>query len=392
MKIQRILTAALVMLLVISLAAVPASAKIKKDKKEKDAYRFKVTTEVKRTPIKSQARTGTCWCFATLAFLESELLRTGKGEFDLSEMFVVRKLYPEKVVNYVRLHGSANHSQGGQSHDALNMIRRFGIVPEEVYDGLKIGEKRHNHGELSSVLSGMVAGVLKKRGKRLTPRWLEAYNAVLDIYLGKPPEEFTYKGQTYTPKSFAQSLGLDMNDYIEITSYSHHPFYKKCRLEIPDNWDYNSDYYNVPLNDLERIAEHSLTNGYSMVFDGDCSEKGFKSKEGYAVVPEIDWDDKTKAQQEAELTEPEKEKVITQELRQKTFDDFTTTDDHLMHMVGIAKDQKGTRYYLIKNSWGTDRKYDGYLYMSNAFFRLKTTVLTVHKDALPEDIKKKLGL
>lgn len=392
MKIHNVLTITLVIILIVSLAAVPVNAKSKKDRKDKEAYRFKVTTEVKRTPVKSQYRTGTCWCFATLAFLESELLRTGKGEYDLSEMFVVRHLYPEKVVNYIRLHGNANHNSGGQSHDALNMVRRFGIVPEEVYDGMKIGEKRHNHGELAAVLSGMVEGILKKRGKRLTPRWLEAYNAVLDIYLGKPPERFTYKGQTYTPKSFAQSLGLDMDNYIEITSYTHHPFYKKCRLEIPDNWDYNSDYYNVPLDDLERIADHSLTNGYSMVFDGDTSERGFNRKEDYAVVPEKDWVDKTRAEREAKLTEPEKEKEITQELRQATFDDFTTTDDHLMHMVGIARDQKGTKYYLIKNSWGTDRKHGGYLYMSRAYFRLKTTVLTVHKDSLPSDIKKKLGL
>ena len=376
---------------------VEAAAKSKeksKDKKEKPVYQFKTVTEVKRTPVKNQYRTGTCWCFSTVSFLESELLRTGKEETDLSEMFVVRHTYPHKAINYIRLHGKANHTQGGQSHDVIDQIRRYGIVPEEVYPGMNIEEGRHNHGEMSAVIGAVADAVLKRRGKRVTPRWLEAYKAVLDVYLGTPPETFTYKGKNYTPKSFASDyLALNLDDYIELTSYTHHPFYKKCRLEIPDNWTYNDDYYNLPIDDLEKVVDHALKSGYSLVWDGDVSEKDFSSrKTGYGIVPLEDWEDKTTAQREKKITAPVKEKTVTQEMRQKTFDNLTTTDDHLMHIVGIARDQVGTKFYLTKNSGGTDRKNGGYVYMSASYFRLKTTVIMINKQALPGDIGTRLGL
>jgi bleomycin hydrolase len=280
----------------------------------------------------------------------------------------------------------------------IDQIRRYGIVPESAYPGMNIEEKRHNHGEMSTVLNALVEAVLKRKGKRITPRWQEVYNAVLDVYLGKSPKTFTYKGKTNTPKKFAaEYLGLNLDDYIELTSYTHHPFYKKCRLEIPDNWTYNDDYYNVPIDDLERIVDHVLESGYSLVWDGDVSEKEFSSrKKGYAIVPGKDWEDKTMAEKEKEeddgITEPVKEKEITREMRQETFDNFTTTDDHLMHIVGIAKDQVGTKFYLTKNSGGTDRKYGGYVYMSRSYFRLKTTAIMINKHSLPGDIKTKLGI
>jgi bleomycin hydrolase len=375
-------------------------AKKKKDKKDKPVYVFKVETEVKRTPVKNQYRTGTCWCFSTISYLESELLRMGKEELDLSEMFVVRHTYPHKADNYVRLHGRANHSQGGQSHDVINAIRRYGIVPESVYDGKKIGEKRHNHGEMASVLNGLVEGVLKRRGRKITPRWQEAYNAVLDVYLGSVPESFEYKGKSYTPKRFANDyLGLKYDDYVELTSYSHHPFYKKCRIELPDNWDYNGDYYNVPIDDLEKIVDYALKNGHSFVWDGDVSERFYSKRSGrddyatgYAIVPEKDWEDLTKKERKKKITEPIKEKEISQQMRQETLDNFTTTDDHLMHVVGLAKDQKGAKYYFTKNSGGLDRANAGYVYLSRSFFRLKTTAIFIHKDGIPADIKEKLGL
>jgi bleomycin hydrolase len=263
---------------------------------------------------------------------------------------------------------------------------------------MNIEEKRHNHGEMSAVLNALLEAVLKRKGKRVTPRWPKAYNAVLDVYLGKPPKTFTYKGKTYTPKKFAaEFLGLNLDDYIELTSYTHHPFYKKCRLELPDNWTYNDDYYNVPIDDLERIVDHVLENGYSLVWDGDVSEREFSTrKKGYAIVPGKDWEDKTMAEKEKEedegITEPVKEKEITREMRQKTFANFLTTDDHLMHIVGIAKDQVGTKFYLTKNSGGTDRKYGGYVYMSRSYFRLKTTAIMINKHSLPGDIKTKLGI
>jgi bleomycin hydrolase len=377
-----------------SILALAPGLGIAKDNKDKPVYQFKTVTEVPRTPVKDQYRTGTCWCFSTISFLESELLRKGKGEFDLAEMYVVRYTYPAKALNYVRQHGNANHSSGGQSHDVIDRIRRHGIVPEEVYTGMRIDERRHNHREMTAVLNGMLKSLLKLKGKRLTPRWLEAYNAVLDVYLGKPPETFTYKGNTYSPRQFAKYyLELNLDDYIELTSYSHHPFYQKCRIELPDNWTYNEDYYNVPVDDLERIVDHVLETGYSLVWDGDVTEREFSSREkGYAVVPEKEWDEKTRDEQMAKIGSPLKEREITQEMRQKTFDNFSTTDDHLMHIVGIARDQVGTKFYLTKNSGGTDRKYNGYVYMSRSYFRLKTTAIMINKHSLPPDLKAKLGL
>lgn len=386
-------------LLSIVILSMPVEVIAKKGKKEgKSAYQFETITEVKRTPVKDQYWTGTCWCFSTISFLESELLRNGKEEIDLSEMYVVRHTYPHKALNYIQMHGKANHSAGGQSHDVIDQLRRYGIVPENVYPGMNIEENRHNHGEMSAVLNAILEAVLKIKGKRVTPRWPEAYNAVLDVYLGKPPTTFTYKEKTYTPQEFAaEYLGLNLDDYIELTSYTHHPFYKKCRIELPDNWTYNDNYYNVPIDDLEKIVDHVLESGYSLVWDGDVSERGFSSREkGYAIVPEKDWEDKTMAEKKKEedegITAPVKEKEITQEMRQKTFDNFTTTDDHLMHIVGIAKDQVGTKFYLTKNSGGTDRKYGGYVYMSRSYFRLKTTAIMINKYSLPKDIKTKLGI
>ena len=400
MKLKNDLVKAVIFLVILALVPAGGMAKKKRDKKEKPVYMFTVETEVKRTPVKNQYRTGTCWCFSTVSFLESELLRLGKEEVDLSEMYVVRRTYPHKALNYIRMHGRANYGQGGQSHDVLDQIRRYGIVPESVYPGMNIEEDRHNHGEMSSVLRGVLEGILKRRGTRVTPRWLEAYEAVLDVYLGKVPKTFTYKGKTYTPKSFAREyLPLNLDDYIELTSYTHHPFYKKCRLELPDNWTYNDNYYNVPIDDLEKITDHALKNGHSLAWDGDVSEKDFSKGRsdtdygtGYAIVPGKDWAAMTKAERKEKITQPVKEKAVTQAMRQKTFENFATTDDHLMHIVGIAHDQTGSKFYLTKNSGGTDRPYEGYIYLSRAYFRLKGIAIMIHKDALPDDIKEKLGM
>ncbi len=385
-------------------ALIPLSGTAKKeDKEEKPPYVFTILKELDRTPVKNQASTGTCWVYAAVSFLESELLRMGKEEMDLSEMFVVRHAYPDKALSYVRLHGRSNFGQGGQFHDVIDQIKRHGIVPEKVYPGMNIGEKRHNHGEMAAVLKSILDAVLDRRGKRLTPRWMEAFEAVLDVYLGRSPDSFTYKGQTYTPQSFVKDyLLLNLDDFIEITSYTHHPFGKKCRLELPDNWSFNSDYYNVPIDDLEKIVDESINQGYSVGWDADVSDRGFSPKDkeslkvydrpDYAIVPLKDWEDLTKAESKQKFTKPVKEKEITQEMRQKSFDNFTSTDDHLMHIVGTAEDQTGSKFYLVKNSWGTDRRYKGYDYVSQSYFRLHTICIIIDKKALHSGIKMKMGL
>lgn len=395
MKQQKKLTLLISFLLLFLLIPFIGKTKTKIVKKEKPVYTFKIDNEMKRTPVKNQSRTGTCWCFATISFLESELLRMGKGEIDLSEMFVVYHTYPHKALRYIRHHGNTTFGQGGQSHDVFDHIKQYGIVPEEFYTGMNIGLKQHNHSEMSRILKSMLNAVLKRRwGTPITPRWMDAFKAVLEVYLGKPPKSFTFKGKKYSPKSFLKNyLELNLSNYIELTSYSHHPFYKKCCLEIPDNWTYNGNYHNVPIDDLEKIADYALKKGYTICWDGDVSEKDFSSrKTGYAIVPLIDWEDKTEAEKKKKITKSVKEKKITQKMRQKAFDNFRTTDDHLMHIVGIAHDQTGTKFYLTKNSSGTDRKYGGYIYLSRSYFRLKTIAITIHKDVLPPDLRTKMGL
>ncbi|MFA8342324.1 MAG: C1 family peptidase [Rhodothermaceae bacterium] len=305
---------------------------------------------------------------------------------DLSEMYTVRMRYPFKVENYVRYHGRVNFGQGGQAHDVMDVIKEFGMVPYEAYTGKTWDKDRHNHSELGSVLKGMIDAVIKRRNP--TPVWKKAVDKVLDVYMGEVPAEFTYEGKTYTPKSFAKETGLNPDDYVEITSYTHHPFYEKFILEIPDNYD-NSFYYNVPVDELMNIIDNALENGYSVAFDGDVSDKFFFGKKGYAVVPEDRLD--------TEAEEPEKEVQVTQKMRQEQFDNFKITDDHLMHLTGIAKNQEGTKFYYTKNSWGAEskgkeRQFKGYWYMSEQYVRLSTIAIMVHKDAIPAAIRTKLNI
>lgn len=357
----------------------------------KDLHTFTIDTQVKATPVKSQGSTGTCWCFASVSFIESELLRLGKGEYDLSEMFFIRNTYPIKAENFIRYQGRANYGQGGQAHDLMNQIKRFGIVPEDAYTGRPLGEVKHNHGEMVSVTESMLKAYTTLKSGKLSPGWKPAYESVLDVYLGKVPQTFTWKGKSYTPASFRDELGLNPDDYVELTSYTHHPFYQKCRLEVPDNWS-GDLYYNVPMDDLTAVIDNALKNGYSVDWDGDVSEHEFSQKKGYAVIPVKDWDDKSAAEKEEKVTEPEKEKVITQEMRQETFNNFTTQDDHLMHITGLAHDQNNTRFYYTKNSWGQEQTNGGYIYLSLPYIQLKTIAIMVHKNAIPKDIAAKLNL
>lgn len=350
-------------------------------------YQFTPVKDIPVTSVKNQASTGTCWCFATVSFLEAELLRQGKGEYDLSEMFVVRNNYNDRIFdNYLR-RGRGNIGPGSISHMATKAIAKYGIVPESVYDGINYDSKTHNHGELSAYLRG-IAEVSVER-KNLSPEYQKLIKSLFDIYLGEVPETFQYNGKTYTPQSFAKMLGLDdMSNYIEITSFSHHPFYQRVPLEIPDNWDHEL-LWNVPLDDFMAIIDNALTNGYTVAWDGDLTSGEFNHNRGIAICPN--------PEDFAEAVKLEKvypDRVVTQEMRQKDFETFRTVDDHLMHLTGLFKDQNGNFFYKTKNSWGEGRNPEmkGYLYMSRAYIMMRGIGIMVHKDAIPKDIRKKMGL
>ena len=368
-------------------------------------YQFTEVVTVPATSVKNQASTGTCWCFATSSFMESELLRQGKDTFDLSEMFIVRQKCNNQLQdNYIR-QGKGNIGQGSLSHTFTNAYKQVGIVPEEVYCGINYDSDRHNHGEMVKYLQAIANTAVQS--KQRSPQYYALVENLLDTYLGKLPETFTYKGKQYTPQSFASSLGLNMDDYVELTSFTHHPYYEQFILEVPDNWE-NASMYNLPLDELMQTMDYALNNGYSVCWDGDVSEKGFSFTNGVAINPEVKrvedlsgtdrarfekLDEKGRLEEVFKFEQPYPEIVVTPEVRQQGFESFVTTDDHLMHITGITKDQNGTPYYITKNSWGTDRnKYNGYLNMSDSFVRAKTIYIMVHKDAIPKGIKQKLGM
>ena len=367
-------------------------------------YQFTEVVTVPATPVKNQAATGTCWCFATTSFMESELLRMGKGTYDLSEMFIVRQKYINQLQdNYLR-RGEGNIGPGSLSHTFMNAYRQVGIVPEEVYTGINYGSERHNHSEMIRYMHAIADVAVKTKTR--SPEYYKLVDNLLDTYLGKLPEKFTYKGKEYTPKSFAESLGLNMDDYIELTSFTHHPYYVKFDVEVPDNWEH-SLMYNLPLDEMIETVDYALNNGYSVCWDGDVSEKGFSFTNGVAINPEVKkvedlsntdrarfekLGEKERLEEVFKFDRPYPEVNVTPEIRQAGFESFVTTDDHLMHVTGITKDQNGTKYYITKNSWGTDRnKFGGYLNMSESFVRAKTIYVMVHKDAIPKAIKAKLN-
>lgn len=368
-------------------------------------YQFTEVVSVPATPVKNQASTGTCWCFATTSFMESELLRMGKGTYDLSEMFIVRQKYMNQLQDNYLHGGDGNIGQGSLSHTFMNAYRQVGIVPEEVYIGINYNSDKHNHSELVRYIHAIADVAVKARHR--SPEYYKLIDNLFDTYLGKLPEKFTYKGKEYTPKSFAASLGLNMDDYIELTSFTHHPYYQKFDVEVPDNWEH-ALMYNLPLDEMMETVDYALNNGYSVCWDGDVSEKGFSFKNGVAINPEVKkvedlsntdrarfekLDEKSRLEEVFKFEQPYPEINVTPEVRQTGFEAFVTTDDHLMHLTGITKDQNGTKYYITKNSWGTDRnKFGGYLNMSESYVRAKTIFIMVHKDAIPKAIKAKLGI
>lgn len=360
--------------------------------KKNGGYKFKIEKQINATSIKNQYKSGTCWSYSGMSFFESELFRMGKGEHDLSEMFIVRNIYSKKADKYVRMHGHVNFAAGGVFHDVTNVIKEYGLVPNEIYLGNPEFNGKNMHNEMDGVLTAMTAAVVKNPNGRLSDEWKKAYEAMLDVYLGKTPTDFDYKGKKYTPSSFATSMGINADDYIEITSFTHHPFYTKFPLEIPDNWSWDA-VHNVPLSDFQKIIDNAINTNFGIAWASDISEKYFSFPNGVAYVPEKEYDEMSQVEKDSMFLKPQKERVITQEYRQLCFDNYTTEDDHGMHIIGSARDQNNTKYYLVKNSWGDDRNdCKGYFYATENYVLLKSTCIMVHKDAVPKDIAKKMGL
>jgi len=374
---------------------------VAQEPKKEEGFVFSTVKENPITSIKNQNRSSTCWSFSSLAFLESELLRQGKGEYDLSEMFVVHHTMADRAERYVRLHGDNSFSPGGSFYDVVYCMNNYGLVPQEAMNGIMYGDTLPVHNELDAVAEAYVNAIAKGKLTKLTPVWMNGLNAIYDTYLGKCPEKFSYKGKEYTPLTFAKSLGLNADDYVSLTSYTHHPFYKKFAIEIQDNWR-NGESWNLPIDEFMTVIENAVNNGYTVAWGSDVSEDGF-TRDGIAVVPQMNrtdltgsdmarWTGLTMADKRKELTsKPMPEMDITQEMRQKAFNNWETTDDHGMLIYGTAKDQNGKEYFMVKNSWGTNNKYKGTWYASKAFVKYKTMNILVHKDALPKEIAKKLG-
>ncbi len=368
------------------------------------AFVFTDVITIPTTSVKDQNKSGTCWCFAGTSMFEDEIVRRGGKPLDLSEMFTVRQCYLEKADRYVRLYGETNFAAGGSIMDVPYVWKKYGAVPESVYSGLAYGEEKHVHGELDAVLKAYLDAVVKKPNKRLSTAWRKGVEAILDVYLGEVPQTFEVDGKTYTPRSYADALGIVPDDYVAMTSFTHHPVGEAFPLEVPDNWLW-APYNNVELAELKETVDNAIEKGYPVVWAADVSEGGFKWKEGFALMPKertaadmegtelsrwVKLSDQERKDKQFDIKGPVEEIKVTSESRQEMFDRQETTDDHGMEIVGVATDQKGNRYYKVKNSWDTNQKYDGFFYVSEPYFLAKTLSILVHKDAVPSAIAKKL--
>ena len=407
MKKLIILAAALIS--IAAMAQPPMGPMPPKPGEKGEGFQFTVVKELPITSVKNQASSGTCWCFSSLSFMESEAIRINKlkeADYpDLSEMFVVSHAYADKAKKYVRVDGALNFAQGSSFGDLIYVLRDYGIVPNEVMPGLNYGTDRHMHGELAAGLKGYMDAILKNPNRKLSTAWHSAVEGILAAYLGPIPEKFTYKGKEYTPMSYFKSLNINLDDYVDFTSWTHLSYYEKHPVEVADNWRWEQAY-NVPMEDMMAIIDYAIENGYTVAWASDVSEQGF-SRDGIGIVPDMDaiqkqaeqagsdqqrWVGAAPGQQRPTFNKPVPELNITPELRQEGYENKTTTDDHGMHLYGIAKDQNGTKYYMIKNSWGETGKYKGLWYVSEAYVKYKTMDFMVHKDAIPKEIRKKLGL
>ncbi|MBV6654243.1 MAG: aminopeptidase [Mameliella sp.] len=395
MRLNLTLTTVLALLLSLPMVAqVELINKVKDNQSEnaKAGFQWTSVVDLERTSVKNQGASGTCWSYSSNSFLESEMIRMGKTPVDLAEMFTVRNTYEDKADRYVRMHGNLNFGQGGALPDVIDMYGKYGAVPQSAYAGLNYGYDYNRHGEMEAMLKGMLDAVIANKNKRLSPVWKEAYNKVLDVYLGEHPESFEYEGKTYTPQSFAEEVvGVKANDYVQVTSWTHHNLYEPCVILVPDNWTYGTSY-NVQMEDMITIIDNALKNGYSISWAADVSEKYFSWKNGIAFVPEKDYYDLSAEERDNLFSGPKPEAEITAEMRQEAYDNYTTTDDHGMQIVGISKDQNGKEWYLVKNSWGTGNDYEGYLYVSKNYVRYKTLSFLLHKEAIPATLRKKLSL
>jgi len=368
------------------------SLKNNQSENSKASFKFTDVINLANTPVQNQGSSGTCWSYSTNSFLESEMIKAGKQPVQLSQIFSARNAYVEKGINYVRMHGAVSLGDGGALHDVINMYRKYGAVPQEVYTGLNYGTKTNKTAELGDIEKGVLEAVVKNSNGDLTPNWLKAYTGVIDAYLGAVPENFTYNGKKYTPKTFANEVvGINPDNYVELSSFNDHPFYSKFTLLVPDNWSFDQ-VYNVKVNEITDIIDNALKNGYTVAWATDVSEKSFSYKNGVAFVPQTPFNDMTVKEKADMFNGPQAEMEITQENRQAAFDNYQTTDDHGMHIVGVSKDQNGKEYYIVKNSWGVTNDYKGYLYVTKNYVKYKTTAFLLNKAGIPSAIAKKLGL
>ena len=367
-------------------------------------FKFTDVKVIPTTSVKDQNKSGTCWSFAATSFLEEDIMRRGGEELDLSEMFAVRNCYIDKAKKYIRTNGVTNFAAGGAATDVLYVADTYGLIPESEYPGLNYGENKHNHGELDAVLKAYLDAVKRNPNKKLSTAWLPGFVGILDAYLGPVPETFIVNGKTYTPQSYAKALGVNGDDFISLTSYTHHPFYENFAIEIPDNWTW-AESFNVPMEEMKATVDNALEKGYTVCWSADVSEGGFQWRNGFALLPEpktgadlegtelsrwVQLSDKDRENATFKIKGPVKERKVTQESRQKTFDNYETTDDHGMVIVGYATDQEGNRYYKVKNSWDTNQLYNGFLYVSEPYFLEKTLSVLVNKNALPVSIANKI--
>jgi bleomycin hydrolase len=368
------------------------SLKVNASENSKAAFTFTDIVNLEKTSVKNQGSSGTCWSYSGNSFIESEMIRMGKKPVEISQIYTARNAYIEKGRNYVRMHGAVTLGDGGAFHDVINMYKKYGAVPQMVYSGLNYGTDKNKFAEMAAIMEGVLTATVKNPNGELTPNWEKAYTAVIDSYLGEAPKSFDYNGKKYTPETFAKDIiGINADDYVEISSLQEYPYYSKFVLMVPDNWAFDQ-VYNVKINELTDIIDNALKTGYSVAWGGDVSEKSFSWKNGVAFVPEKKYNDMTTEEKADLFNGPKNELVITEELRQKAFDNYTTTDDHGMHIIGLSKDQNGKEYYIVKNSWGASNDYKGYLFMTKEFVKYKTTDIMLHKGGVPATIAKKMGI